>query len=350
MDHARLTVAIPTYNRPDAVLRRLAELENLRDLVAEVVIGDNSDEVDDAVRTQAASSPRIVYFRNAANIGGGANFLRVVERATGDFVWWRGDDDPITPGQAEAVRGALKAGPPRLVILSPTATAVSRGQGVREFCDRFSDIRSMGWLSSIILPGAIARQALRYGYVGIASGWANVALVLGLFRIDPALAFEVRPIPLAAGDFREGGREALRWAFFTTCIRNFPQTASILATEELRALYLRRWRATQPFRLVRTMARLRLGYMTQEQVTWRTLRPLVHWDSPRSSLLALTLWLMACMPRVLYQVFFAAVWPRLGSRRQAELELPQLAGAARYGDVLGQLRRSVKSGQGETFV
>jgi glycosyltransferase involved in cell wall biosynthesis len=349
VDHARLTVAIPTYNRPAAVLRRLAELDELRNLVDEVVIGDNS-EIDDAVRTQAAASGRVVYFRNQANIGGGANFLRVVEASSGEFIWWRGDDDPITPGQAEAVRHAVATATPRLLLLSPTATSVFRGRGAREFCDHFREIRSMGWLSSIILPGAIARQALRYGYVGIASGWANVGLVLGLFRIDPEMEFEVHPITLEAGDFREGGREALQWAFFTTCIHNFPQTAQVLATQELRALYLRRWRATQPFRLIRTMARLRLGYLTQEKVTWRTLRPLVHWDSPRSSVLALTLWAMACLPRFVYQVVFAAVWRRLGSRRRAELELPQLADAAGYIDVLGRLRRSVKRTQGETFV
>ena len=350
MDHPRLTVAIPTYNRPQAVSRRLAELHTMGDLVDEVVIADNSDDANLVLRAQASSSRRIVYFRNEGNIGGGANFLRVVEASTGDFVWWRGDDDPVTPAQADAVRRALKDPTPRLLLLSPTATSMFQGRGARQFCDHFREVRSMGWLSSIVLPGALAKQALRHGYVGIASGWANVALVLGLFRADPTLAFEVHPFRLAAGDFREGGREALRWAFFTTCIQNFPQTAQVLATDELRALYLRRWRATQPFRLVRTMARLRLGYLTQEPVTWRTLRPLVHWDSPRSSLLALTLWVMACVPRLLYQLVFAAVWRRLGARRQAELELPQLAGTAGYAEVLGQLRRSVKRGRGETFV
>jgi len=345
-----LTVAIPTYNRPESVLRRLDELEQLRDLVDEVVIGDNSDSVQPAVEARAARAANVRYFRNTANIGGGANFLRVVEASSGDFVWWRGDDDPITPAQAQAVRNALANASPKLILLSPTARTVFRAAGVKRFCEHFSDVRSMGWLSSIILPGALAKQALRFGYVGIASGWANVALVLGLFRTDPELEFEVQPFTMVAGDFRELGREALRWTFFTTCIRNFPETSNILATPELRKVYLDRWRSTQTLRLVKTMTRLRLGYMTQEPITWRTLRPLVDVASPRSSLLALTLWLMARTPRIVYQVFFAAVWNRLSPQKRSELEIPQLQSCKSYLGTLKALRRSNSSPVGETFI
>ena len=230
--NSKLSIGIPTFNRPEAVLRRIAELSRLKDSFFELVICDNSDKTDAKLMQVVEAHDWIKYSRNSANIGGGANFLRVVECATGDYLWWRGDDDIITDEQVAAACAATSQ-ELQLVFLNHRATKEVRMQGVEEFAGSFPCVSSMGWLSMIVLPLDAAKAALPFGYWGIQTGWANVCLVLGIFRQKPNMAFAVVPFVLSDGEFREGGRNASSWAFFTTCIENFPRTAQLLPNRHL---------------------------------------------------------------------------------------------------------------------
>ena len=102
----KLTLAIPTFNRPSELIRLLTIIEkelensNLSDIV-EVLVFDNSE--NDIAKDKLASSrfalkPWLTYEKNEGNIGFDGNVLKLFERSSAEFVWLVGDDDIIFEG------------------------------------------------------------------------------------------------------------------------------------------------------------------------------------------------------------------------------------------------------------
>ncbi|HET6542086.1 MAG TPA: glycosyltransferase [Chryseolinea sp.] len=96
-----LTISIPTYNRAQMLDRQLkwlaVELMGHED-DCEIIISDNCspDNTEEVLEMwKAALSPRISfkYYSNEENIGGMANIVSCLRKATGKFVWSLGDDD-----------------------------------------------------------------------------------------------------------------------------------------------------------------------------------------------------------------------------------------------------------------
>ncbi|BAP55999.1 hypothetical protein THII_1702 [Thioploca ingrica] len=333
-----LTIGIPTYNRPQALERRLNEIKKFHNLIDEVVICDNSPQILPSLAQAVQELSKCHYYKNSGNIGGGANFLRVVEHAKSDYVWWRGDDDVISENQIQSVHAYLST-TPRLILLSTNVKAPFIGKGIKTFVENFPVVRTFGWLSAIVLPTQFAQKSLRWGYFGIASGWANVALILGLFREYPDLEFVVVPISLQDGEFRDVDRkEGLRWSLFRTCIKQFPLTAQVLESEQLRKIYLAKWRTTHGFHWIKTMVRFKLGYMPQEKITLATFFPFISIRNLRTTILAIILWIMANIPRLAYQLTFAYIWFYLDDKTKQKLELDFLSGCENYWQVFKALR------------
>lgn len=346
-----LTIGIPTYNRPELLCRRIKEVEKFAESIDELVICDNSKNIDTNVQEALKVLPiDYIYKQNRGNIGGGANFIRVVENSSSKYLWWRGDDDVISITQMEAVINSI-TNKPRLIMLSLEIDEIFIGNGIEEFVENFHKIEPVGWLSQIVLPVEIAHQALSWGYYGISSGWTPITLVLGLFRVCPELDFVIMPIKLSKGEFREGGREYFSWPFFNTCIRQFPLTASVLETELLRSKYLKNWRITHKFKKrVLTMFRLKMGYMRVEKLTLKTFLPLFNLTDPKSTLLGIVLYIMSKIPPVCYQLVFTIFWFRMAEEKKSDMGLDHLLPCKSYVQVFRALRANKNKDLAVAFI
>lgn len=108
-----LSICIPTFNRSkylDELLDSIVE-QGASDL--EVIVSDDasSDNTTDVVASYKNRLPRLKYIQQAKNIGLDRNFLAVVDNASGDFVWFLGDDDRLEPGAVKKVLAALAGWP-----------------------------------------------------------------------------------------------------------------------------------------------------------------------------------------------------------------------------------------------
>lgn len=99
-----LSICIPTYNRAAYLGQLLSSIVSQAEHAyscIEICISDN-DSSDDTASVVAAFSDscciNIVYSRNSSNIGPDANFLKVVEIASGYYCWIVGSDDALLPG------------------------------------------------------------------------------------------------------------------------------------------------------------------------------------------------------------------------------------------------------------
>lgn len=95
----KLSICIPTYNRSkflNECLQSAITAINYANATVEIVISDNcgSDDTPEVVAHWSAIYPFIRYHRNDKNIFE-MNFRRVVQLASGEYVWTLGDDDQI---------------------------------------------------------------------------------------------------------------------------------------------------------------------------------------------------------------------------------------------------------------
>jgi len=97
-----LTIAIPTYNRPEQLARLcdllVSEIDrfNLSDKVS-ILICDNSC-IEVAKQNKKNYSDIICYKKNNENIGYDGNILALYSEMNTKYVWYFGDDDLVVPG------------------------------------------------------------------------------------------------------------------------------------------------------------------------------------------------------------------------------------------------------------
>lgn len=107
-----LSICIPSYNRPRQLADLLASVDCKPDDIEIVICEDNAPkraEVRDRVtRTQSQSRYRIHYYENEVNSGFDGNLRRLVEKATGEYILFMGDDDLFVPGMLDPYIAFLK--------------------------------------------------------------------------------------------------------------------------------------------------------------------------------------------------------------------------------------------------
>ena len=95
MSKTILSICVPTYNRPERIIKIINQIIPFQSEELELIISDNSlnSNTRDAVKKNI--DPRIKYFQNKRNFGYDANLLLAINRARGEFVYILMDDDDI---------------------------------------------------------------------------------------------------------------------------------------------------------------------------------------------------------------------------------------------------------------
>ena len=93
-----VTVAIPTYNRPNLLAAALKSASQQDYPNLKIVVSDNASEGSDTrytVERYMRDDPRISYSVRSENLGSNANFLWLLDHADTDFFMWLADDDEL---------------------------------------------------------------------------------------------------------------------------------------------------------------------------------------------------------------------------------------------------------------
>ena len=109
----RVSVGIPTFNRERLIGRAVQSVLNQDYPNIEILISDNAstDSTAAVCRTFVDAHPNVVYFRQLENIGATRNFAAVLERASGHYFMWLGDDDYIDANYISTTLDALMRDP-----------------------------------------------------------------------------------------------------------------------------------------------------------------------------------------------------------------------------------------------
>jgi len=97
-----LTIAIPSYNRPETLIRLLKSIDITNDDIDILICEDNSPrrlEIRSAVYFFIHNSQlNIDYHENEINLGYDENLWSLVKKSKGHYLLFMGDDDEFVPG------------------------------------------------------------------------------------------------------------------------------------------------------------------------------------------------------------------------------------------------------------
>ena len=97
------TYCIATYRRPELLRATLVSILGQRATDLEVVVSDNDPAGSAQVVLQDLADPRLRYTRNRENVGMVRNFNNALAHATGDFIVFITDDDPVSEDHLETL-------------------------------------------------------------------------------------------------------------------------------------------------------------------------------------------------------------------------------------------------------
>lgn len=105
-----LSIGFPVYNGQDYLRRAIDALRQQTFTDIEIIISDNcsDDRTAEICAELVASDSRIVYHRNARNLGAAANFNCVVSHARGRYFAWGNHDDLWEPTYFERCIAVLE--------------------------------------------------------------------------------------------------------------------------------------------------------------------------------------------------------------------------------------------------
>lgn len=197
-----LSICIPTYNQPDSVRRLLEAYSEQSDLSVEVIICDDSGNDDTwKVVEQFDGRFSIKYIRRSRG-GLDSAVLELVEEATGDYVWWIGDD-VILPGVVPRILGLLATNPdlsfvwlnscdidePNSVVFSEADTAFFED---RNYLLRY-DIGVLGFITATLFRRSVAKLHLESAKKHVGSSFACLYLILSVLSEPGGLAIVGQP-------------------------------------------------------------------------------------------------------------------------------------------------------------
>ncbi len=116
MEEPILTIGIPTYNRPNSIVKTVRAL--LPQLNGQVVltVWDNCSDTPVSELFTDEEKEKFTIIRHKANIGGDANICGVIYYADTKWVWDLGDDDGPIDNAVETILGYINKYPETLLF------------------------------------------------------------------------------------------------------------------------------------------------------------------------------------------------------------------------------------------
>jgi len=108
-NEAKLTIIVPTRERADTLIHTLKTLVIQEYANLEILISDNFSQDDTAQVVKSFSDPRIKYVNTGKRLSMSDNWEYALEKATGDYVTFMGDDDAFLPGSVAKAMPIISA-------------------------------------------------------------------------------------------------------------------------------------------------------------------------------------------------------------------------------------------------
>lgn len=189
----KLTIAIPTYNRKEAITSKVNEIStyisnhNLSEQI-ELLIVDNCSSkynIYEILKNRKDTS-FINVQKNSGNIGAGSNFLRCLELANSEYVWLLGDDEILDLSYLENLLSTLQNKDcyllPHNESYAEKATYFGDFSSIDELFEKFWNLGSFFVLSIFIFRKESVLNYLKDGYETVVYQHPYSAMTLAMLN------------------------------------------------------------------------------------------------------------------------------------------------------------------------
>jgi len=99
-----LSIVIPAYNRPIYLKRCLNSLISYKGDDIEIIVQDDCSPINLKETVENINDQRIKYYRNKTNLGLAPNIIDILNRVTGQYVYYITDDDFLFPDAIDKIK------------------------------------------------------------------------------------------------------------------------------------------------------------------------------------------------------------------------------------------------------
>lgn len=206
----KISIALATYNGANYLEQQLASFVAQSRRPDELVITDDcsTDNTLEIIRRFAAEAPfPVVWAKNEANLGYGANFNAALMKTTGEFVFLSDQDDVWFPEKISRMVSIAEQDPSALVLIN---NAMLTDKSLHETgLTALNQIRSSGFGDGYFVMGCCA---------AVRREWLNVCLPVPVGRTHDSwivgIAGEIgrkRIVPDVLQYYRRHDRNESRW-------------------------------------------------------------------------------------------------------------------------------------------
>ena len=158
-----VTIGIPTYNRAIMLKKAIESALNQDYIKIEVIVSDNAsiDDTENVCRRFCNTDTRFRYIRHATNLGAKANFIEVLDKASGQFFMWLGDDDWIEPHYVSSCVEQMIVDP-TVVLVSGASKYYSSGKKMYDG-NIFSLLQDYWWQRVLTYYWKVKDNGIFYG-------------------------------------------------------------------------------------------------------------------------------------------------------------------------------------------
>lgn len=175
-----LTIAIPTYNRPEAIQKQIRLLLPQLNNSVKLIVYDNCSKPSVKSFFTDEELEKIILVRNKVNVGADANIARCFENCTTTWLWTLSDDDFVKEDAITEILEILKANT-ETVFLNFCKGLSFETKGFNELIENFNSSRvfsSSFTMSSCIYNMNKLRYSLIDYYSNLSSMVGTIILVL----------------------------------------------------------------------------------------------------------------------------------------------------------------------------
>lgn len=169
----KVSVGMPTYNRPHGLRRALEGIVGQTYPNLEIIVSDNAspgDEVEAIMREFTRRDARIQYYRQPENFGPDHNFQFVLDKATGEYFMWAADDDWRAPEFVEELVHQLNVHPEAPLAFCDFIAASETGERIPGYPDFLPMIRRFTANSTVLRQMRFFLQNDRHGKANLIYG------------------------------------------------------------------------------------------------------------------------------------------------------------------------------------
>lgn len=210
-----LTIAIPTYNRPDKIFTQvMGILPQLTNEVCLIVLDNHSDIpvidlFDEEVKLKCE------FIRNKQNIGADANIAKCFDLCETPWLIVLGDDDPLETFAVETILNDIKQADKNTIFLNYDEKQQYIAFGLDEFlkhCDK--RYWCLFWMSGCVYNIPPLKEFFYQYFYSISTMQPNIILLVNVLAAHPEYCIKVtgKRIHKLAGPETHWNREAFIYA------------------------------------------------------------------------------------------------------------------------------------------